>query len=74
MGWRNRCEERAGTVYQPVRQTDETASSLLKVDSFIRNDGKAAPPLFLCVLSGTEGFAYRRPDGAYVVPICMLGP
>ena len=57
-----------------MRQTDEAASSLLKVDSFIRNDGKAAPPLFLCVLSGTEGFAYRRPDGAYVVPICMLGP
>ena len=55
-------------------QTDEAAKSLLKVDSFIRNDGKAAPPLFLCVLSGTEGFAYRRPDGVYVVPICMLGP
>ncbi len=55
-------------------QTDEAAKNLLKVDSFIRNDGKAAPPLFLCVLSGTEGFAYRRPDGVYVVPICMLGP
>lgn len=55
-------------------QTDEAAENLLKVDSFIRNDGKAAPPLFLCVISGTEGFAYRRPDGVYVVPICMLGP
>ncbi len=55
-------------------QTDEAAKNLLKVDSFIRNDGKAAPPLFLCVISGTEGFAYRRPDGVYVVPICMLGP
>lgn len=39
----------------------------------MRKDG-AEPPLFLCVISGTEGCAYRRPDGAYVVPICMLGP
>ncbi len=39
----------------------------------MRKDG-AEPPLFLCVISGTEGCAYRRPDGVYVVPICMLGP
>ncbi len=54
-------------------QTDEAADNLLKVDSFIRNDGKAAPPLFLCVVSGTEGFD-RRPDGACFVQICKLWP
>ena len=55
-------------------QTDEAASNLLSIDRFIRNDGKAKPPLFLCVISGTEVFAHRRPDGVYVVPIRMLGP
>ena len=55
-------------------QTDEAASNLLSIDGFIRNDGKAEPPLFLCVISGTEVFAHRRPDGVYVVPIRMLGP
>ena len=55
-------------------QTDEAASNLLSIDRFIRNDGKAKPPLFLCVISGTEIFAHRRPDGVYVVPIRMLGP
>ncbi len=55
-------------------QTDNAAESLKSIDQFIRKDGKATPPQFLCVISGTEGFAYRRPDGVYVVPICMLGP
>ena len=55
-------------------QTDSAAENLKNIDQFIRKDGKATPPQFLCVISGTEGFAYRRPDGVYVVPICMLGP
>lgn len=55
-------------------QTDEATQSLKKTTEFIQNDGGAKPPEFLCVISGTEGFAHRRPDGAYVVPICMLGP
>ena len=55
-------------------QTDSAAENLKNIDQFIRKDGKATPPQFLCVISGTEGFAYRRPDGVYVIPICMLGP
>lgn len=55
-------------------QIDEAARNLLAIDGFIRKDGKAEPPLFLCVICGIEAFAYRRPDGVYVVPICMLGP
>ncbi len=55
-------------------RTDDAAEDLKSIDRFIRKDGKAKPPQFLCVISGTEGYAYRRPDGVYVVPICMLGP
>ncbi len=54
-------------------QTDKAAQNLLAVDAFIRKSG-AEPPLFLCVISGTEGCSYCRSDGVYVVPICMLGP
>ena len=55
-------------------QTDEAAENLRRTAQFIQKDGGARPPEFLCVISGTEGFAYCRPDGVYVVPICMLGP
>mgnify|MGYP000101001950 FL=1 len=55
-------------------QTDDASQNLKNIARFIENDGNAKPPRFLCVISGTEGFAYRRPDGVYVVPICMLGP
>ncbi len=55
-------------------QTDDASQNLRNIARFIENDGNAKPPRFLCVISGTEGFAYRRPDGVYVVPICMLGP
>lgn len=55
-------------------QTDEAAENLRKTAQFIQKDGSAKPPEFLCVICGTEGFAYCRPDGVYVVPICMLGP
>ncbi len=55
-------------------QIDEAVHNLLTIDGFMRKDGKAEPPLFLCVICGIEACAYRRPDGVYVVPICMLGP
>ncbi len=55
-------------------QIDEAARNLLAIDGFMRKDGKAEPPMFLCVICGIEACAYRRPDGVYVVPICMLGP
>lgn len=55
-------------------QTDDASQNLKNIARFIENDGNAKPPRFLCVISGTEDFAYRRPDGVYVVPICILGP
>ncbi len=33
---------------------------------------KMKEPSFLMVLTGTGDFAYRRPDGVYVVPIGTL--
>lgn len=52
-------------------QVDAGARSLVKVrDALV--DGGVPAPSFLCVLYGTGGPAYRRPDGVYVVPICAL--
>ena len=53
---------------------DEAADSLKKIYRFIETDGDVIPPTFLCVITGTGGFAYRRDDGVYVVPIGMLRP
>ena len=35
---------------------------------------KMNAPSFLMVLTGAGDFAYRRPDGVYVVPIGCLEP
>lgn len=34
--------------------------------------GKMKEPSFLMVLIGVGQYAYRRPDGVFVVPICCL--
>lgn len=52
-------------------QVDAGAENLVKVRNALVESGVAAPS-FLCVLYGTGGPAYRRPDGVYVVPICAL--
>ena len=31
-------------------------------------------PKFMCVISGMIDYAYKRPDGIYVVPITALKP
>ena len=33
-----------------------------------------ASPKFMCVISGMIDYAYKRPDGIYVVPITALKP
>ncbi len=53
-------------------QIDAAAKSLLKLNDFFAKEGK--PPSFLCVVCGMAVYAYRRPDGVYVVPITSLGP
>jgi len=53
-------------------QIDAAAESLLKLNGFFTKEGK--PPSFLCVVCGMAVYAYRRPDGVYVVPIKSLCP
>ena len=50
---------------------DEGAKSLLRVVSHI-DTVRHGPPTFLAVVTGW-GYAYRRPDGVFVIPIGTLG-
>ena len=51
-------------------QVEEAAKNLLKIASrFKRN-----PPVFLAMIVGKSGLAYRRPDGVYVLPLTSLKP
>lgn len=49
------------------------AHSLKKLEQQI-NTSKMKSPAFLIVLCAVAPFAYRRPDGVWVVPISALGP
>jgi predicted AAA+ superfamily ATPase len=53
-------------------QSDRAAASLTRFASLVDTD-VCGPPAALVVITGT-GYAYRRPDGVYVVPIGALGP
>ena len=52
---------------------DEGASNLLNLASLV-DASKMHAPSFLMVLSGDAKYAYRRKDGAYIVPIGCLKP
>jgi len=54
------------------QQIDEAASNLLKMVEKVEISQKN-PPKFLMILTGLD-YAYRRPDGVYVVPIGCLKP
>ncbi|MBQ9018542.1 ATP-binding protein [Candidatus Saccharibacteria bacterium] len=49
------------------------AAQLLKLANAV-DSTEMQPPAFLAVLSGTAKFAYRRPDGVFVIPLGCLGP
>ncbi|MDR1187993.1 MAG: DUF4143 domain-containing protein [Bifidobacteriaceae bacterium] len=51
---------------------DQAAATLLSVQRLVRSQ-HGGPPAFLAVLTG-KGYAYRRPDGVYSVPITALRP
>ena len=53
------------------RDIDKAADGLLRVASHV-DTARHGPPAFLAVLTGW-GFAYRRPDGVFVIPIGTLG-
>jgi hypothetical protein len=52
-----------------VGKIEEATNNLLK---FSKNC--EIPPKFLCVMDGMIDYAYRRPDGIYVIPITALKP
>lgn len=56
-----------------AHQIDEAASNLLKFAQIMANESDKAPD-FLAVICGMTNYAYRRPDGVYVVPITALRP
>jgi hypothetical protein len=51
---------------------DEAAENLVKIASMVDVE-RTGKPAFLMVLTGTK-FAFRRPDGVYVVPLGCLKP
>jgi hypothetical protein len=53
-------------------QVDAAAASLLRFVAQI-DTRRAGPPSFLAVIVGIGRWAYRRPDGVYVVPLAGLG-
>ena len=50
---------------------DDGAKNLLRISKLLAGNG-AATPKVLCVICGMTKYAYRRPDGVYVVPITAL--
>ncbi len=54
------------------RDIDKGASSLLRVAANVDTDHHGKPA-FLAVVTGW-GFAYRRPDGVFVIPVGALAP
>lgn len=56
--------------------TDEGAGKLLRMRDMVLSNAAAQiePPSFLAFLVGSGKFAYRRPDGVFVIPIALLGP
>ena len=53
-------------------QIDDAAVHLLRMRDVFESRGNT--PCVLCVISGLSNWAYRRPDGVFVVPITSLGP
>lgn len=54
-------------------EIEKGVKSLLKTDKAMKEAfGKGAK--FLCVISGLSPYAYKRPDGVYVVPLTALKP
>jgi hypothetical protein len=55
-----------------VNSIEDAAHSLLQLSERVDQE-KCGQPAALVVITST-GYAYRRPDGVSVVPICALGP
>ena len=54
-----------------TEKIDEAAENLLRITKLISDNGSRRPSV-LCIVCGMTRYAYRRPDGVYVVPITSL--
>lgn len=66
-----------GLIQMKVGGTEEEIESAIEKMQTLSNnldEKKEKKPKFMLVLVGVEKHAYRRPDGAYVVPIGCLKP
>ena len=54
------------------RREDDAAATLLRIGQLVRSQSGGAAS-FLAVITA-DGFARRRPDGIYAIPITCLGP
>ncbi len=53
-------------------QIDEAAKNLLSLKNLFEKENKQ--PSSLCVICGMTNYAYKRPDGVFVIPITSLRP
>ena len=53
------------------RLINEGAENLIKLETMIDSE-KMPAPSFKMILTGTDRYAYRRPDGVFVVPVGCL--
>lgn len=59
-------------THDVARDIDKGASSLLRVADHV-DPSRHGKPSFMAVVAGW-GYAYRRPDGVFVIPIGALAP
>lgn len=53
-------------------QVDKAAENLLKIKMILDHTDHKKSPTVLCVICGLGEYAYKRPDGVFVVPIGCL--
>ncbi len=53
-------------------RADEAAANLKRIEAAVTSQHGGAAAFLLIVTA--DGYAYRRPDGVYSVPISCLGP
>ena len=53
-------------------QVDKAAENLIKIKMHFEDSNNRQTPRILCVICGLGEYAYKRPDGVFVIPINAL--
>jgi hypothetical protein len=53
-------------------QVDKAAENLLKIKMNLDQTDHKKSPTVLCMICGFAEYAYKRPDGVFVIPINSL--